>query len=138
MPDFPPKLEVIVKKFGAEGSTTTSTTFVTIADSDIAFDPQKLVRAMPNKKLYVKFVYHIKNDTDGETTYIRVVRQNAGTVVSGSEVSHTFSSAGWAIEETDWIDFTNETEDSFQLQMKVSGGTGEFNSALMILSNIPF
>ena len=137
MPDYPPKIEVVVKKFGAEGATTTSTTYVVIADSDIAFDPQQLRKAMPNQKLYAKFVYHIGNN-GAYTTYIQVYRQNAGTAVAGSEASKAFSAAGWAIVSTGWIDFTNETEESFQLQMKVSGGTGEYNSALMILSNIPF
>jgi len=137
LPDYPPKIEVVVKKFGAEGATTTSTTYVVIADSDIAFDPQQLRKAMPNQKLYAKFVYHIGNN-GAYTTYIQVYRQNAGTAIAGSEASKAFAAAGWAIVSTGWIDFTNETEESFQLQMKVSGGTGEFNSALMILSNIPF
>jgi hypothetical protein len=137
LPDYPPKIEVVVKKFGAEGATTTSTTYVVIADSDIAFDPQQLRKAMPNQKLYAKFVYHIGNN-GAYTTYIQVYRQNAGTAVAGSEASKAFSAAGWAIVSTGWIDFTNETEESFQLQMKVSGGTGEYNSALMILSNMPF
>jgi len=137
MPDYPPKIEVIVKKFGAEGAQTTSLTYVVIADSDIAFDPQALRKAMPNQKLYAKFVYHIGNN-GAYTTYIQVYRQNAGTAVAGSEASYAFTAAGWAIVSTGWIDFTNEAQDSFQLQMKVSGGTGEFNSALMILSNMPF
>ena len=137
MPDYPPKIEVVVKKFGAEGATTTSTTYVVIADSDIAFDPQQLRKAMPNQKLYAKFVYHIGNN-GAYTTYIQVYRQNAGTAIAGSEASKAFVAAGWAIVSTGWIDFTNEAEESFQLEMKVSGGTGEFNSALMILSNIPF
>jgi hypothetical protein len=137
LPDYPPKIEVIVKKFGAEGAQTTSTTYVVIADSDIAFDPQALRKAMPNQKLYAKFVYHIGNN-GAYTTYIQVYRQNAGTAVAGSEASKAFAAAGWAIVSTGWIDFTNEAEESFQLQMKVSAGTGEFNSALMILSNIPF
>ena len=137
MPDYPPKIDVVVKKFGAEGAQTTSLTYVVIADSDIAFDPQALRKAMPNQKLYAKFVYHIGN-SGAYTTYIQVYRQNAGTAVAGSEASYTFTAAGWAIVSTGWIDFTNEAQDSFQLQMKVSGGTGEFNSALMILSNMPF
>jgi len=137
LPDYPPKIEVVVKKFGAQGAQTTSTAYVVIADSDIAFDPQQLRKAMPNQKLYAKFVYHIGNN-GAYTTYIQVYRQNAGTAIAGSEASKAFAAAGWAIVSTGWIDFTNETEESFQLQMKVSGGTGEFNSALMILSNIPF
>jgi len=137
LPDFPPVIEVVVKKFGAEGASTTSTTAAVIANSDISFDPQALKKAMPNQKLYAKFVYHIYN-SGAYTTYIQVYRQNAGTVVQGSQASCAFSAAGWAIVSTDWIDFSNETQDSFQLQMYVSGGIGMFNSALMILSNVPF
>lgn len=123
---------VIALKFGAEGSTTTSTTYVTIADSDIALNP-----ALFNLigTLYVKFIYHIKNDTVAETTYIRVYRQNSGTVIAGSE--KTVVGAGWAIVETAWIDWSNESgNESYQVQMKVTGGVGEFNSALMILSPV--
>ena len=137
LPDYPPAVEVTTKKFGAEGAQTTSTSYVIIANSDIAFDPQQLRKAMPNQKLYAKFVYHIYN-SGAYTTYIQVYRQNAGTAVAGSEKSHAFSAAGWAIEATDWIDFTSESQDSFQLEMKVTGGTGMFNSAIMILSNMPF
>ena len=137
MPDYPPAIEVVVKRFGAEGSSTTSLTYVTIANSDVAFDPQALRKAMPNQKLYAKFVYHIGN-TGAYTTYIQVYRQNAGTAVAGSEASYAFTAAGWAIVSTGWIDFTNEAQDSFQLQMKVTGGTGLYNCALMILSNKTF
>jgi hypothetical protein len=85
--------------------------------------------------LFVKFIYHIKNDTSGETTYIRVLRQNAGTIVEGSEQSVV--GAGWSIKETGWIDFSGESGDeSYQLQMMVTGGVGEFNSAIMILSPV--
>jgi len=127
---------VIALKFGSEGATTTSTSYVTIADSDIAFDPQKIKKAMPNRKLYAKFIYHLKNDTDGEKTYARIYRQNAGTPVDGSEVSVT--GAGWGIVETDWIDFSDESEESYQVQMYVTGGVGEYNSIIMLLTNIKF
>lgn len=123
---------VVALKFGAEGSTTTSTTYVTIADSDIALDPALFNVA---DKLFVKFIYHIKNDTAGETTYIQVLRQNAGTVVAGSEVSVV--GAGWGIVESGWIDFSAESgNESYQVQMKVTGGVGEYNSVLMILSPV--
>ena len=105
---------------------------MTIANSDIAFNPALFKSATT---LYVKFIYHIKNDTAGQTTYIRVLRQNAGTPVADSEASVV--GAGWGIVETAWIDWSAEaTAESYQLQMKVTGGVGEFNSALMILSPI--
>jgi hypothetical protein len=123
---------VVVLKFGAEGATTTSTVYVTIANSDIAFNPALFKL---KATLYVKFIYHIKNDTAGQTTYMRVLRQNAGTTVDGSEASVV--GAGWGIVETAWIDWSNESgNESYQVQMKVTGGMGEFNSALMVLSPI--
>jgi len=123
---------VIAFKFGAEGATTTSTVYVTIANSDIAFNPALFKL---KATLYVKFIYHIKNDTAGQTTYIRVLRQNAGTPVAGSEVSVV--GAGWGIVETAWIDWSGESgNESYQVQMKVSTGVGEFNSALMVLSPV--
>ena len=123
---------VVAFKFGAEGATTTSTVYVTIANSDIAFNPALFKFATT---LYVKFIYHIKNDTAGKTTYIRVFRQNAATAVAGSEAAK--SDPGWLIVETTWIDWSGENmTESYQIQMKVSGGVGEFNSALMILSPV--
>jgi len=123
---------VVTFKFGAEGATTTSTVYVTIANSDIAFNPALFKL---KATLYVKFIYHIKNDTAGQTIYIRVLRQNAGTPVTGSEASAV--GAGWAIVETAWIDWSSESgNESYQVQMKVTGGVGEFNSALMLLSPV--
>jgi hypothetical protein len=123
---------IIVIKFGAEGSTTTSTTYVTIAGSDIALDPSMFKF---ETTLYMKIIAHIKNDTAGEITYVQIYRQNAGTVVSGSEVSVT--GAGWGIVASSWIDWSAEAgNESYQIQMKVTGGTGEYNSVLMILSPV--
>ena len=77
----------------------------------------------------------MKNDTGGQTTYMRVLRQNAGTPVVGSEAYAV--GAGWFIVQSDWIDWSSESgNESYQLQMKVTGGTGEFNSALMVLSPV--
>jgi len=119
-------------KFGAEGASTTSLTYVTIANSDIALNPA-LFKKGPT--LYVKFIYHMKNDTAGQTTYMRVLRQNVGTPVVGSEAS--MSGAGWGIVETAWIDWSAEaTAESYQLQLRVTAGVGEFNSALMVLSPV--
>jgi len=123
--------QVVTLKFGAEGSSTTSTSYVTIADSDIALDMSDY--RGPNGALWLKFIAHIYNDTDGETTYIQIYRQNAGTAVSGTELSGT--GAGWTIAESDWVDMSTESgNESYQLQMKVTGGTGMYNSAIMILS----
>ena len=99
---------------------------------NIAFNPALFKFATT---LYVKFIYHIKNDTVGKTTYIRVFRQNAATAVVGSESAK--SDPGWLIVETAWIDWSGENmTESYQIQMKVTGGVGEFNSALMVLSPV--
>lgn len=123
--------QVVSFKFGAEGSSTTSTSYVVIADSDIALDMSDY--RGPNGKLYLKFIAHIYNDSSGETTYVRIYRQDAGTAVSGTELSGT--GAGWTIAESDWVDMSTESgSESYQIQMKVTGGTGMYNSAIMILS----
>jgi hypothetical protein len=55
--------------------------------------------------------------------------------VAGSEKSVV--GAGWGIVETEWIDFSAESgAESYQLQMMVTGGVGEFNSAIMVLSPV--
>ncbi len=122
-------LPLCALKFGAEGSTTTSTTYVTIADSDIALDPWLFSVA---GLLYLRFLAHIKNNTSGETTYIRIYRQNAGTPISGTEL--TQAGPDWGIKDSGWIAFSDQGLESYQIQLKVTGGTGEFNSAVMILS----
>ena len=129
------ELPVFTIRFGAEDASTTSTSYVTIANSDICINPTIFKR---NNKLYVRFIYHAKNSTSGETTYVRVWRQNAGTAVSGSEKSTT--GTDWACLDTGWIDWSDEpnTCESYQLDMKVTGGTGYCNCAIMILSSINF
>jgi len=123
---------VVAIKFGAEGATTTSTAYVTIANSDIALNPA-LFKA--TTKLYMKVIAHIKNNTSGQTTYLRIYRQNAATVVAGSEVSQ--AGPNWGIKESGWIDWSNESgNESYQVQMRVTGGTGEYNSILMVLSPV--
>lgn len=123
---------VVAIKFGAEGATTTSTSYVTIANSDITLDPA-LFKA--TTKLYMKIIAHIKNNTSGQTTYLRIYRQNAGTVVASSEVSQP--GPNWGIVTSGWIDWSNESgNESYQIQMRVTGGTGEYNSVLMILSPV--
>ena len=122
-------------KFGSEGSTTTSITYVTIADSDIALDPSNYA---VGGRLFVKFIYHIYN-SGAYTTSIQVYRQNAATAVTGSE--KTMTGAGWAIVDTGWIDWSSESgNESYQIQLRTSDalGTAEYNSAIMLLSHINY
>jgi len=118
-------------KFGGAGDTTTSTTYVVVADSDIALDPSDFV---VSGSLYVRFIYHFHNQTTGEVASIEVYRQNDVSSVTGSEATTTGTS--WAIKDTGWIDWSGESGDeSYQIRIKTTdGGTIEFNSALMILS----
>jgi len=126
--------QVFEVKFGAEGSSTTSTSYVTIANSDVMLDMSNY--RGPNGKLYMKFIAHIYNNTSGAYTYIRIYRQYAATAVAGSELSGI--GAGWTRAESNWIDMSTESgKESYQIQLKVSSGTGQYNSAIMILSPYP-
>jgi len=129
-------IKTVSFKFGSEGSTTTSSTYVTVANSDIALDPANFKIA---GALYVKFIYHIKCTGTAVDGYIQVLRQNAGTAVTGSE---EIGGAGdvWQILETAWIDWAAESgNESYQIQIHADGTqTVEFNSAIMILSHIAY
>ena len=112
--------------------STTSTTYATIVDSDVIINAP-LFRV--DNKLFLKFFAHLKNDTAGETTYARLYRQHAGTVIDGTEVSVT--DTAYQIAESDWVDISNETgPESYQVQMKVTAATGYCNSAIMLLSYV--
>jgi len=126
---------VVEFKFGAEGSSTDSTDWVTIADSDIALDPAKY-RGLDGK-LYLRFIAHIKNDLNTGTTYIRIYRQNAASTVDGTELSNA---GDWAIVDSGWIDWSTESGyESYQIQLKTTtNGTAYYNSAIMILSPSTF
>ena len=123
-------------KFGAEGSTTTSSTYVTVANSDIALNPANFAEG---GALYVKFIFHIKCTGTAVNGYIQVLRQNAATAVTGSE-KYGGAGATWEILETAWIDWSAESgNESYQIQLHSDGiETVEFNSAIMILSHIAY
>jgi len=121
-------------KFGSEGSTTTDTSYATIADSDIALDPDLYKH---NGKLWVRFIYHIVNSESDRTTSIQVYRQNAASAVVNSEQTTVSDHSVWQIKDTGWIDWSAETgSESYQIQLKTSNvaGTAEYNSAIMLLS----
>lgn len=115
-------------KFGAEGSSTTSTSYSTVAASDISFDPDDYKDTDGN--LYVRVKAHLKHNGAG-TTFARMYRQNAASAVSGSEVS--VSGDGWGFADSGWIDFSGETGDeSYQLQIKTDDGAeGRYNSVIL-------
>ena len=118
-------------RFGGAGSTTSSDTYVTIANSDIALDPAifKL-----SDTLYVRFIYHLRNQTADKIAYIQVYRQDAASAVANSE--ETVTGTTWTVKDTGWLDWSSESgAESYQIQLKTeSGGTAEYNSALMIIS----
>lgn len=124
--------KIVSFKFSGEGSTTTSTTYVTIANSDVALNPADF---KVGTKLYVKFIFHLKNQTADIVAYIQVYRQNAATAVTGSEKYTDGVGTEWEILDTGWLDWNAESgAESYQIQLKTAaGGTVEFNSALMIL-----
>jgi hypothetical protein len=111
-------------KFGAEGSTTTSGGFTTIAGSDISFSPENY--RDDSGQLAIRLHYHVKGDIT-----IRIVRQNAGTVVSGTEVSGTFGSAFGELD-TGWVTFGDSGFESYQIQMRSNDGNDvSYNSVLL-------
>lgn len=114
-------------RFGAEGTSTTNTSYTTISASDIAFPPG--IYSDVDGNLYVRVFAHLYHNGAG-TTYLRMYRQNAASAVSGSEV--TVSGDGWGFASSDWIDFSGESLDSFHLQMKTSDGAeGRYNSVVL-------
>lgn len=117
-------------RFGAEGSSTTSTSYTTIAASDIARDFANMQDT--SGTVYIRMVAHLFHNGAG-TTYLRIYRQNAGTAVTGTEV--TKSADGWGTVTTGWVDVSAESGfESYQLQMKTSDGAeGRYNSVFIQL-----
>ena len=128
-------LPVFNERFGAEGVTTTSTSYITVADSDICVNSNSFKK---NGNLWLKFMVHINNNAAGGTTSVQMYRQNAASVVSGTEL--TVVGSAWGKTATTWLDWSAEANqfESYQIQMKASSGTAECNSAIMILSPIQF
>lgn len=122
--------QTLALRFGAEGSTTSSTGYTTIAASDLAFDPDEYKDADGN--LYVRMKAHLKHSANSGDVYCRIWRQNAATAVTGSEVVLTLND-GWGFADTGWIDFGAESgNESYQLQLK--SGDGEqvsYNSVVL-------
>lgn len=115
------------ERFGAEGSSTTATSYTTIAGSDLAFDPDDYRDTAGT--VYIRLKAHLQHDGAG-TTYMHLYRQNAGTTVSGTEV--TVSGGGWGIADSGWVSISDSGNESYQLQMKTSdGATGSYNSVLL-------
>lgn len=105
-------------------ATTTSATYVTINNSDICFNPANYVSKC---KLYARFTYHVVNSANN-TVSVQVWRQDGSSAVSGSEKTTSAPHTTWQILQTGWIDFSAETLDSFQIQMKRdSSGTASVN-----------
>lgn len=116
---------------GAEGATTTSTSYVTIKDSDVVLNFDNWTDS--NSNVYIKFRIHLSNndtfaqDTSGDSlgSYARLYRQNAGTAVSGSEVFYEVEEENdWGIVESSWIDISGDSGDeSYHIQLKTDDAT---------------
>lgn len=118
---------VSLERFGAEGSSTTNTAYTTIANSDLTFNPDEYKD--DSGTLYIRMKAHLKHQGAG-TTYCRMYRQNAATVVSGTEV--TKSGDGWGVSDTGWVQLTDTGYDSYQLQLRTNdGASGDYNSVLL-------
>lgn len=116
-------------KFGSEGSSTTSTSYTTIANSDVAIDFDKIKDR--NGSVFVNIVYHLAGDASA-----RIFRQNAGTAVSGTAVSTTASVGNWSFAESGWIDLSSETGfESYQVQLSSDDGNEViYNSIIMLVA----
>jgi len=131
------KKTVFSATFGSEGSTVTgsATAWTTIANSDIALNPTIF---MLNGSLWMRFIAHFQNNqaATGSVTYIQVVRQNAGTVVTGTTGSGL--GTAWRTFDSGWLNWCSESagggSESYQIQMHTNGGTATYNSAIMLLS----
>lgn len=124
-----------LERFGAEGSSTTSTSYVTIAGSDLTFDPDEYKDSAGN--LYVRLKVHAKHSTDSGDVFVRIFRQNAGTAVTGSEVQQTLNDS-WGIGDSGWIDFGSETgAESYQLQLKSSDGNSVRYNSVLLFFGVP-
>jgi hypothetical protein len=111
-------------RFGAEGSTTTSGGFTTIAGSDLSFSPENY--RDDSGQLAIRLHYHVKGDIT-----IRMVRQNAGTPVSGTEASGIFGSAFGELD-TGWVTFDDSGFESYQIQMRSNDGNDvSYNSVIL-------
>lgn len=116
-------------QFGAEGSSTTSTTYTTIAGSDITFNPDDWDDS--NGDLFIRIFGHLKHsDTEG-TAYCRLYRQNAATTVSGTEISVTKNN-DWGADDSGWVSLTDTGYDSYQLQLRSGDGQSvRYNSVTL-------
>jgi len=131
-----PVREAFQRKFEARHITsevtTTSSSYVTIPDSDVIIDPSWFAQ---NGRLYLRFVAHLKSDVSGASTFARLYRQHAGTAVEGTEVS--VATTEYQIADSGWIDIAGEAGlESYQVQMKTNASTGYCNSAIMLLSSV--
>lgn len=120
---------ISTERFGAEGSSTTSTGYTTIAGSDITFNPDDYKDGAGN--LYVRVYAHLKHGTDAGTAYARMYRQNAATVVTGTAVSVT-ATDGWGIGDSGWVALSDTGYDSYHLQIKSGDGNpASYNSVIL-------
>lgn len=118
-----------LERFGAEGTSTTSTTYVTAAGSDISFDPDEFKDSAGN--LYVRLKGHLKHGATSGTSYCRLYRQNAATAVTGTEIAVT-ANDGWGVGDSGWVSLSDTGFDSYHLQLKSGDGdTARYNSVLL-------
>ncbi|WP_158058271.1 hypothetical protein [Halorussus halophilus] len=122
---------VATERFGAEGSSTSSTGYNTIANSDITFNPDDYKDSDGN--LYCRLYGHLKHWDNSGTTYARMYRQNAASSVNGTEISVS-ANDGWGVGDSGWTSLNDSGYDSYHLQLKTNDGyAGEYNSVLLML-----
>jgi len=77
--------------------------------------------------------YYLYTAQDG-TSDARIVRQNAGTAVTGTEVIGT-QNRQWEFLDTGWINLSSESGiESYQIQLKANNGKAKYNSAILYIA----
>lgn len=118
-------------RFGAEGSSTTNTSYTTIGGSDLTLNPDNFRDDAGN--LYIRMFAHLKHGNTDGTVYARMYRQNAASVVTGTEVSVT-ANDGWGVGDTGWLSLGDSGYDSYHLQLKSGDGESvSYNSVTLFM-----
>ncbi|NEU58602.1 hypothetical protein [Halorussus sp. MSC15.2] len=125
---------VATERFGAEGSSTTNTSYATIAGSDLTFNPDDYRDADGN--LYCRFYAHLKHGNNSGTTYARMYRQNAASAVSGTQVSVS-ASDGWGKGDSGWVNFGDSGYESYHVQLKSSDGEPVSYNSIILQLGVP-
>jgi len=116
--------------FYSAGYTTTSTTYVTLSGSAHLIDRD--ISLTGTSAIYVRLIARFRNNTAGQTTYMMLSDRETVEDVPATLISVTGTT--WTNKDSGWVDITAKTGiKSYALRVKVTGGTGEFHSATVLI-----